>query len=71
MHNLFEGRSPIMFRGGHEKGMYFFFQVLFKVFLNLLFGWNYLSLTEGIFVCKKKYIDLLKDLKYRSNHTLL
>jgi hypothetical protein len=26
---------------------------------------------EGIFVCKKKYIDLLKDLKYRSNHTLL
>ena len=59
--------------------MYNFFQVLFKQKINLLFGWSYLSLTlklktEGMFVCTKNlinYIDLLKDFKYRSKHTLL
>jgi hypothetical protein len=39
-HNLFEGRSPIIFRGNHEKGMYYFFQVLLKKKLYLLFCWS-------------------------------
>ena len=37
-HNLFERRSPIILRGRREKGMYFFFQVLFIFFLNYLTG---------------------------------
>ena len=28
-----------MFRGMNEKGMHYFFQVIFKVFFNFLFGW--------------------------------
>ena len=46
-HNLFEGRSPIMFRGRHEKGMYYFFQVLFKVFLKFVI-WLELSLFDCV-----------------------
>jgi hypothetical protein len=37
-HSLFEGRSLIILRGRREKGMYFFFQVLFIFFLNYLTG---------------------------------
>ena len=37
-HNLFGGRSPIILRGRHEKGMYYFFQVLSKVFFYCLVG---------------------------------
>jgi hypothetical protein len=46
-HNLFEGRSPIMFRGRHEKVMYYFFQVLFKVFLKFVI-WLELSLFDCV-----------------------
>jgi hypothetical protein len=46
-HNLFEGRSPIMFRGRHGKGMYYFFQILFKVFLKFVI-WLELSLFDCV-----------------------
>jgi hypothetical protein len=32
-----KGLSPIILRGRREKGMYFFLQVLFKVFCNYMF----------------------------------
>jgi hypothetical protein len=43
-YNLFEGRSPIMFRGRHEKEMYYFFQVLFKVFFIIYYLAGVISL---------------------------
>ena len=72
-HNLFEGRSPIMFRGRHEKGMYYFFQVLFKVFLKFVIwlelsffdcvteDWRYVWLQKKTYKIyrsfKRSYID--------------
>ena len=43
-HNLFEGRSPIILRGGREKGMYFFFKYFLKK--KILIIWLELSLFD-------------------------
>ena len=58
----------MMFKGRHEKGMYYFFQVLFKVFFLIYYLAGVISLfdcvTEDCLQIKNliKYIDLLKDL---------
>ena len=67
-HNLYEGRSPIILRGRHEKGMYFFFQVLFKIFFLII--WLELSLFDCLtedwrYVClpKKKLYKIFRSFK--------
>ena len=63
-HNLFEGRSPIMFRGRHEKGMYYFFQVLFKAFFLIYYLAGVISLWLcSLFVCQKKSYKIYRSFK--------
>ena len=49
-HNLFEGRSPIMFRGRNEKGMYYFFQVIFKVFFKFFIWLDCTTTNSDIYL---------------------
>jgi hypothetical protein len=53
-----------MFRGRHEKGMYYFFQVLLKVFFKIYYLAGVISLWLcNLFVCKKKSYEIYRSFK--------